>query len=154
MKVQFLPVLQFPHNIYEIGNPFKMGMNCFSCRIVVGNFFFFPNLFGLLIGLVGRIGAYQNQILMHDIPWVVGHCDFHDQFSEKPLSLHDISIKIYGLLLVVTGWTVSSPWARSQISSRLGHWSRAASPLPSPVPCGPLAKMCASAGTPALTSAS
>ena len=49
---------------------------------------------------------------------------------------------------------VNNPWARSQISSRLGHWSRAASPLPRPVPCGPLAKMCASTGTPALTSAS
>ena len=28
----------------------------------------------------------------------------------------------------------SSPWPRSQVSSRLGHWSRAASPLPSPLP--------------------
>ena len=68
MKVQFHPVLQFINNIYEIGNPFKMEMNCFSCRIIVGNFFFFPRLYGFLIGLFSRIGAYQNQILMHDIP--------------------------------------------------------------------------------------
>ena len=130
-----------------------MGMNSFSGRIVVGDFFLFPKLNGFLIGFIGRIGVYQDQILMYDIPCIVGHCDFHDQFSEKPLCLHNISLHAYGLP-PATGSAVISPCARSQISSRLGHWSRAASPLPSPVPWGPFAKMCASAGTPALTSAS
>ncbi len=153
MKVQFCSIVQIINNIYEIGNPFKTRMNSFSGRIVVGDFFIFSKLNGLLIGFVSRIGTYQDQILMHDIPWVVGHCDFHDQFSEKPLSLHNISLHAYGLP-PTAGSAVSNPCARSQISSRLGHWSRAASPLPSPVPCGPFAKMCASAGAPALTSAS
>lgn|GEM_PF-5404027 len=53
-----------------------------------------------------------------------------------------------------TAGTGISPCARNHISSRFGHWSRAASLLPRPVPWGPLAKTCISAGTPALTSAS
>jgi len=81
MKVQFRPVLQIINNIYEIGNPFEIKMNSFSGRIVVGYFFIFSKLYGLLIGFIGRIGTYQDQILMHDIPWVIGHCDLHNQFS-------------------------------------------------------------------------
>ena len=49
---------------------------------------------------------------------------------------------------------VSRPCARSQFSSRLGHWSSAGSPLPRPLPWAPLAKTWYSDGTPALTSAS
>ena len=46
-----------------------------------------------------------------------------------------------------------NPLARSQFASSFGHSANAGSVKPSPVPCGPLRKICISAGTPALRSA-
>jgi len=34
-----------------------------------------------LICLFGSIGAYQNQVLMHNIPRIVGNNDLHYKFS-------------------------------------------------------------------------
>ncbi len=75
----------------------------------------------LFISFFSRIGAYQNQILMHNILWIAGDRDFHNQFSKEPFNLHNISSKIYGLFAFIVVSVVSSPCARSQISSRFGH---------------------------------
>jgi len=48
------------------------------------------------IGFFGRIGTYQNPILMHDIPGIIGDRDLDDQFSKIPFSFHKISLSIYG----------------------------------------------------------
>lgn len=48
---------------------------------------------------------------------------------------------------------VRSPRPRSHVSNSPAHWPSEGSPSPSPLPWAPCAKMCISAGTPALVSA-
>src|ERR1017187_7859329 len=89
---------------------------------------FLDRLFDLALVAAGNlVGVVLENLLgaIHGIVRLIAHLDF------------------VAALLVILG-----------VPSRSGHWSRAGSPPPSPVPWGPLAKMCASAGTPAFTRAS